>query len=199
MLFNLDETFLRFQFQSKAAQLFFFSHCFSRDQLKINIVSKYSRMKPDKKKCYVMWMFFFFIYDGEIWRGNKLIPALPRWEHYQQTFLKMKNSQYLGGAYLGMGRLIIMRRYQCFFLEVLQPDLIDWNKPITTPTWEVPYGNTSCMPRDVLLTIGDTIIEVNTCTGAIWFWISRAALFFFFSPPCPGDLGFLITYLIELF
>ena len=67
----------------------------------------------------------------------------------------------------------------CFFfcLEVLQPDLIDWDKPITTPTWEVPYGNTSCMPRDVLLTIGDTIIEVNT--RGQWHFESYEVCFFF--------------------
>eukprot|EP00494_Astrolonche_serrata_P005882 UN05899 len=46
-------------------------------------------------------------------------------------------------------------------VEVLRPDIIDWNTEIKTPTWSVPYGNTTAMPRDVLLPVGNEIIETT--------------------------------------
>ncbi|GAX74636.1 hypothetical protein CEUSTIGMA_g2084.t1 [Chlamydomonas eustigma] len=42
-----------------------------------------------------------------------------------------------------------------------RPEVIDWNMPIKTPDFEVPNGNTSSMPRDVLLTVGNEIVEAT--------------------------------------
>jgi len=44
-------------------------------------------------------------------------------------------------------------------VTVRRPEIVDWSKPYATPDFEVPYGNTGAMPRDVLLTVGNEIVE----------------------------------------
>lgn len=46
-----------------------------------------------------------------------------------------------------------------FGVTVRRPEIIDWSKPYSTPDFEVPCGNTGSMPRDVLLTVGQEILE----------------------------------------
>lgn len=44
-------------------------------------------------------------------------------------------------------------------VTVKRPERIDHNKPYQTPDWESPGGIYAAMPRDVMLVIGDEIIE----------------------------------------
>jgi glycine amidinotransferase len=48
-----------------------------------------------------------------------------------------------------------------FSVKVYRPELVDWRTPTATPDFEVPCGNTGTMPRDVLLTVGNEIIEAT--------------------------------------
>ena len=43
--------------------------------------------------------------------------------------------------------------------RVRRPEGFDFNHPVQTPDFSIPYGNTSAMVRDVLLTVGNEIIE----------------------------------------
>lgn len=40
-------------------------------------------------------------------------------------------------------------------------ELVEWNQSLKTPDFEVPNGNTGAMPRDVLLTVGNEIVEAT--------------------------------------
>lgn len=44
-------------------------------------------------------------------------------------------------------------------VTVRRPEVVDWNQTTKTPDFEVPYGNTGAMPRDVLLTVGNEVVE----------------------------------------
>jgi glycine amidinotransferase len=44
-------------------------------------------------------------------------------------------------------------------VKVRRPELVDWSQPCKTPDFEVPCGNTGAMPRDVLLTVGNEVLE----------------------------------------
>lgn len=44
-------------------------------------------------------------------------------------------------------------------VRVRRPEGFDFDRPVQTPDFAVPYGNTSAMARDVLLTVGNEIIE----------------------------------------
>jgi glycine amidinotransferase len=44
-------------------------------------------------------------------------------------------------------------------VTVVRPDPIDHGRPFSTPEWQVPGGLYSAMPRDILIVIGDTIVE----------------------------------------
>lgn len=52
---------------------------------------------------------------------------------------------------------------------VRRPDLVDYFKPVKTPDFEIPCGNCSACPRDVLLVIGDEIIEAPMAQRARFF------------------------------
>jgi glycine amidinotransferase len=42
---------------------------------------------------------------------------------------------------------------------VKRPELIDHTRPVMTPDWTSPGGRTSSVPRDVLIVLGDVILE----------------------------------------
>eukprot|EP00928_Gymnodinium_smaydae_P020963 TRINITY_DN1811_c0_g2_i1.p1 TRINITY_DN1811_c0_g2~~TRINITY_DN1811_c0_g2_i1.p1 ORF type:complete len:719 (+),score=118.44 TRINITY_DN1811_c0_g2_i1:115-2271(+) len=44
-------------------------------------------------------------------------------------------------------------------VTVRRPEVVDWTQSYKTPDFEVPCGNTGAMPRDVLLTVGNEILE----------------------------------------
>lgn len=44
-------------------------------------------------------------------------------------------------------------------VTVRRPERFAWDRPIATPSWELPSSLYALMPRDVLLVIGDQIIE----------------------------------------
>jgi glycine amidinotransferase len=46
-----------------------------------------------------------------------------------------------------------------FGVTVLRPDLVDYRRPFSTPNWSTQGGLYGAMPRDLLLIIGDLIIE----------------------------------------
>ena len=54
-------------------------------------------------------------------------------------------------------------------VRVRRPDAIDHRVAVTTPDWTVPGGHASACPRDVLLVIGDEIIEAPMSQRARYF------------------------------
>ena len=44
-------------------------------------------------------------------------------------------------------------------VTVRRPERFAWERPISTPSWELPSSLYALMPRDVLLVVGDQIIE----------------------------------------
>lgn len=46
-------------------------------------------------------------------------------------------------------------------VTVRRPELVDWSQPCKTPDFEITNGNTGSMPRDVLLTVGNEIVEAT--------------------------------------
>ena len=48
-------------------------------------------------------------------------------------------------------------------------ELVEWNQPQRTPDFEIPNGNTGAMPRDVLLTVGNEIVEATMSIRARFF------------------------------
>jgi glycine amidinotransferase len=54
-------------------------------------------------------------------------------------------------------------------ITVRRPDLIDHGISAKTPDWEVPGGHASACPRDLLLVIGDEIIEAPMAQRARYF------------------------------
>eukprot|EP00747_Dinoflagellata_sp_TGD_P169158 gnl/TRDRNA2_/TRDRNA2_197383_c0_seq1.p1 gnl/TRDRNA2_/TRDRNA2_197383_c0~~gnl/TRDRNA2_/TRDRNA2_197383_c0_seq1.p1 ORF type:complete len:500 (+),score=74.64 gnl/TRDRNA2_/TRDRNA2_197383_c0_seq1:119-1618(+) len=54
-------------------------------------------------------------------------------------------------------------------VKVRRPELVDWTTPFQTPDFEVPCGNTGAMPRDVLLTVGNEVVEAPMSWRARFF------------------------------
>ena len=54
-------------------------------------------------------------------------------------------------------------------VTVRRPDPIDHGRPLQTPDWQAPGGHASACPRDVLLVIGDEIIEAPMAQRARYF------------------------------
>jgi glycine amidinotransferase len=52
---------------------------------------------------------------------------------------------------------------------VQRPEIVDWTVPTATPDFAVPCGNTGAMPRDVLLTVGNEIVEAPMSWRARFF------------------------------
>jgi glycine amidinotransferase len=52
-------------------------------------------------------------------------------------------------------------------ITVRRPEIVDSSRPYSTPDWRSATGLYSAMPRDILLVVGDEIIEAPTC------WRSR--------------------------
>lgn len=44
-------------------------------------------------------------------------------------------------------------------VTVVRPDPVDHARPFATPRWQCPGGFYSAMPRDILLVLGDTLVE----------------------------------------
>ncbi|EKX53778.1 hypothetical protein GUITHDRAFT_100748 [Guillardia theta CCMP2712] len=65
--------------------------------------------------------------------------------------IKMANDQLNYFVELLEGEGVVVRR----------PDVVDFNVPVKTPDWEVPRMNTSACPRDLLLTLGNEVIEAT--------------------------------------
>jgi glycine amidinotransferase len=55
---------------------------------------------------------------------------------------------------------------------VRRPDVINHNAPYSTPEWQSPGGLYSAMPRDVLLVIGDEIIEAPMAWRSRYFEVN---------------------------
>jgi len=53
--------------------------------------------------------------------------------------------------------------------NVRRPEGINFDVPTHTPDFHVPFGNTAAMPRDVLLTVGNEIIEAPMSWRARFF------------------------------
>jgi len=54
-------------------------------------------------------------------------------------------------------------------IVVRRPDPVDHAVPVRTPDWEAPYGRANACPRDLLLVIGDEIIEAPMAQRARFF------------------------------
>ncbi|MDQ3819853.1 MAG: amidinotransferase, partial [Acidobacteriota bacterium] len=54
-------------------------------------------------------------------------------------------------------------------VTVRRPDPVDHSSPVRTPDWELFGGHASACPRDVLLVIGDEIIEAPMAQRARYF------------------------------
>jgi glycine amidinotransferase len=54
-------------------------------------------------------------------------------------------------------------------VRVRRPDPVDHSKPYTTPDWSWPAGNAHSNPRDVLIVIGNEIIESNMSMRSRYF------------------------------
>ena len=54
-------------------------------------------------------------------------------------------------------------------ITVRRPDPVDHARPVATPDWDAPYGRASACPRDVLLVVGDQIIEAPMAQRARFF------------------------------
>ena len=52
------------------------------------------------------------------------------------------------------------------------PDRIDYTRPFATPDWESPSGLYAAMPRDLLLVVGDEIIEAPMAWRCRYFEIN---------------------------
>lgn len=52
---------------------------------------------------------------------------------------------------------------------VRRPEVCDFCQPVKTPSFEVPFQNSSACPRDVLLVLGDEIIEAPMAQRARYF------------------------------
>ena len=82
-------------------------------------------------------------------RGQRVLPALMDEAERQLDHL----------AALLEGRGIVVRR----------PDFVDHGLPVQTPDWQAPGGHASACPRDVLLVVGDEIIEAPMTQRARYF------------------------------
>ncbi|WP_229068493.1 amidinotransferase [Actinoplanes sp. DH11] len=56
-------------------------------------------------------------------------------------------------------------------VRVVRPDAVDHRRPFATPNWRSPGGLYSAMPRDLLLVVGDTIIEAPMAWRSRYFEI----------------------------
>ena len=54
-------------------------------------------------------------------------------------------------------------------IAVQRPDPIDHNSPAKTPDWEIGGGHATACPRDVLLVIGNEIIEAPMAQRSRYF------------------------------
>jgi glycine amidinotransferase len=54
-------------------------------------------------------------------------------------------------------------------IVVRRPDPVDHEASVKTPDWEAPYGRANACPRDLLLVIGDEIIEAPMAQRARFF------------------------------
>lgn len=54
-------------------------------------------------------------------------------------------------------------------IVVRRPDPVDHAVPVKTPDWEAPFGRASACPRDLLLVVGDEIIEAPMAQRARFF------------------------------
>src|SRR5712692_7440305 len=57
----------------------------------------------------------------------------------------------------------------CLGITVRRPDPIYHGIPVQTPDWQVPGGHASAFPRDVLLVVGNEIIEAPMAQRARYF------------------------------
>jgi glycine amidinotransferase len=78
------------------------------------------------------------------------------------------------GSVLGAAKMAFELNNLAKILEkegviVRRPDLVDYFKPVKTLDFEIPCGNCSACPRDVLLVIGDEIIEAPMAQRARFF------------------------------
>lgn len=56
-------------------------------------------------------------------------------------------------------------------IRVVRPDPVDHRRPFATPNWRSPGGLYSAMPRDLLLVVGETIIEAPMAWRSRYFEI----------------------------
>ncbi len=56
-------------------------------------------------------------------------------------------------------------------VKVRRPEHIDFSKPFKTPDWESPGGLYAAMPRDILMVIGDIIVEAPMAWRSRYFEI----------------------------
>ncbi|GGN76635.1 glycine amidinotransferase [Actinoplanes lobatus] len=54
-------------------------------------------------------------------------------------------------------------------VQVSRPTPIDFSQPVSTPDWEHPTGFGCMPPRDVLITVGNEILEATMCYRSRWF------------------------------
>jgi glycine amidinotransferase len=76
-----------------------------------------------------------------------------------QAIVDEAERQLDGFAALLAGRGIVVHR----------PDPVDHDAPFRTPDWEAPSGRAAACPRDLLLVVGDTIIEAPMGQRARFF------------------------------
>jgi glycine amidinotransferase len=65
----------------------------------------------------------------------------------------------------------LVKRLESEGVVVKRPDRVDFTRPFATPDWKSPGGLYAAMPRDLLLTIGDELIEAPMSWRSRYFEI----------------------------
>jgi len=79
------------------------------------------------------------------------------WDFYKKNGGKLFPAEQIKAAQLELDNLAHILEQEGVIVR--RPDPVDFNRPYSTPDWKSEGGLYSAMPRDVLLVIGENIIE----------------------------------------
>jgi glycine amidinotransferase len=109
------------------------------------------------------------ILDGmtqEVWEaGRQAVVPLDYMDENRQMcvrFAGRPKAEAVGERWIELGRKDLEGFVHVLEAEgviVRRPDFVDHTRPVMTPDWTSPGGRTSSVPRDVLIVIGDEILE----------------------------------------
>lgn len=79
------------------------------------------------------------------------------WQMYQQMGGQSFPKEFIAAARQELEEFVHILEAEG--ITVRRPEVVEYAKPFTTPEWDQPGGLYSAMPRDILLVIGNEIIE----------------------------------------